>query len=106
MKHGFVFVLIVLLAAPVVAAAQDAPQPHYPPGFNCATLPAGSQRDACEESQLSPKVNKDLNESKSPASGEQGTPGTVSPPTFPDEPDGESRDTGPGTEGGAGGVGN
>jgi hypothetical protein len=30
----------------------------------------------------------------------------VSPPTFPDEPGNENRDSGPGSSGGAGGVGN
>jgi hypothetical protein len=34
------------------------------------------------------------------------TPGSVSPPTFPDEPGNENRDSGPGSSGGAGGVGN
>jgi hypothetical protein len=83
--------------------AQDTPQPTDPPGYDCASIPAGSQREACEESQLSRKVDNDLTDDR-PAT-DQETPGTVSPPTIPDQPDDRSRDSGPGIEGGAGGVG-
>ena len=102
MKRSCVLVLL-LLVAPAMALAQDAPQPNYPPGYDCASVPAGSQREACEASQLEPKVDNDL-DGETPH-GQQ-TFGTVSPPTIPEEPDDETRDSGPGTEGGAGGVGN
>ncbi len=47
MKRSCVLVLL-LLVAPAMALAQDAPQPNYPPGYDCASVPAGSQREACE----------------------------------------------------------
>lgn len=106
MKSAYVFAPSLMLAASAMALAQDAPQPTYPPGYDCASVPAGSQREACEESQLSPKVEDDLNENRSITGAEPQTPGTVSPPTVPDEPGGENRDSGPGSKGGAGGVGN
>lgn len=86
------------------AIAQDAPQPKYPPGFDCATLPAGDEREACRQSELNPKTNDNQGRSITGAGSE--TLGSVSPPTFPNEPGSENRDSGPGSDGGAGGVGN
>ena len=85
--------------------AQDAPQPKYPPGFDCATLPPGDEREACRPSELDPTMDGDQNDGRSMTGAGAETPGSVSPPTFPNEPGSESRDSGPGGNGGAGGVG-
>ncbi len=106
MERACALVLVPLLVLPATAMAQDAPQQTYPPGYDCASVPAGSQREACEASQLTPHADDELHGEKSLTGPGQRTPGTVGPPTFPEEPGGETRDSGPGTEGGAGGVGN
>jgi hypothetical protein len=106
MERARALVLVPLLALPAVALAQDAPQQTYPPGYDCAGVTVGSQREACEESQLSPQADDELDGEESIAGPGQRTPGTVSPPTLPEQPGSETRDSGPGTEGGAGGVGN
>lgn len=106
MERACVLAPVLMLALPVTAIAQDAPQQTYPPGYDCASVPAGSQRAACEQSQLSSDADGDLDGEKPITGTGQQTPGTVSPPTFPEEPGSENRDSGPGTEGGAGGVGN
>ena len=48
----------LLLAAfiPLSAAAEDKPQPRYPPSFDCSAVAAGSQRQACNSSQLKPPM--------------------------------------------------
>ena len=103
---------VVLLAAvlaawmPAQVFAQDTPQPKYPPGFDCATLPPGDEREACRQSELNPKADSDQNDGHSITGAGSESPGSVSPPTFPDEPGSENRDSGPGSNGGAGGVGN
>jgi hypothetical protein len=91
---------------PALVWAQDAPQPKYPPGFDCAMLPPGDEREACRQSELSPTMDGDQNDSGSITGASPETPGSVSPPTFPDKPGNENRDSGPGSNGGAGGVGN
>jgi hypothetical protein len=102
-KRAYVFVPALMLAPSAIA--QDALQSNYPPGYDRASVPVGSQREACEESQLRPKVDDDLTVDRPATGAEQETPGTVSPPTMPDQPGDGIRDGGPGTEGGAGGVG-
>ena len=97
---------MMLAWVPALAVAQDAPQPKYPPGFDCAMLPAGDEREACRQSELNPKSNAVQDEGRSITGAGSETPGSVSPPTFPDEPGNENRDSGPGSDGGAGGVGN
>jgi hypothetical protein len=97
---------IMLTSMPAVALAQDVPKPKYPPGFDCAKLPAGDEREACRQSELDPKTDSDRNDGRSITGAGPETPGSVSPPTFPDEPGNENRDSGPGSDGGAGGVGN
>lgn len=87
---------------PAAAFAQDAPQPTYPPGFDCTTLPPGDEREARRQSELDPAMDED----RSVTGATPESPGSVSPPTFPDEPGNENRDSGPGSSGGAGGVGN
>jgi hypothetical protein len=106
MERACALVLVPLLVLPAAALAQDAPQQTYPPGYDCASVRAGSQRQACEQSRLNPHAGDNL-DGEQPITGPgQRTPGTVGPPTFPEEPGSETRDSGPGTEGGAGGVGN
>ena len=104
MRHAALLIGMMAAVIPAAALAQDAPQPKYPPGFDCATLPAGDEREACRQSELNPKTDQD--EGRSLTGTDSETPGSVSPPTFPDEPGNENRDSGPGTDGGAGGVGN
>ena len=41
------------------------PQPKYPPGFDCATLPSDDEREACTKWQLSPTM--DGNQDEEPA---------------------------------------
>lgn len=91
---------------PAQIFAQDAPHPKYPPGFDCATLPPGDEREACRQSELNPKSDSDQDDSRSVTGAGSESPGSVSPPTFPNEPGNENRDNGPGSSGGAGGVGN
>jgi hypothetical protein len=105
MKRAFLIGLMAVWA-PVAVFAQDTPQPKYPPGFDCETLPAGDEREACRQAELSPTMESDQNDARSMIGAGPETPGSVSPPTFPNEPGNENRDSGPGMNGGAGGVGN
>jgi hypothetical protein len=41
---------------PTYASAEGTPQPKYPLSFDCAAVPAGSQRQACNRSQLNPPM--------------------------------------------------
>jgi hypothetical protein len=106
MKHVALVSTIVAAWLPTLVFAQDAPQPKYPPGFDCATLPPGDEREACRQSGLNPTMDGDQNDGQSLTGAGPETPGSVSPPTFPDEPGNENRDSGPGSNGGADGVGN
>ena len=101
-------VALLMLAAsmPAQLFAQDVPQPKYPPGFGCDTLPPGDERAACRQSDLNPKTDSNEDGGRSVTGSGAESPGSMSPPTFPDEPGSENRDSGPGGEGGAGGVGN
>jgi hypothetical protein len=103
-----VALLTAVLAAwmPAQAFAQEVPQPKYPPGFDCATLPPGDEREVCGQSELNPTMDSDQNDGRSVTGAGSESPGSVSPPTFPDEPGNDNRDSGPGSSGGAGGVGN
>lgn len=104
MRPAALLIGTMLALVPTAAFAQDAPQPKYPPGFDCDTLPAGDEREACRQSQRKPTM--DQNDDRSLTGAGPETPGTVSPPTMPDQPDNENRDSGPGNSGGSGGVGN
>jgi hypothetical protein len=106
MKRGAFLMGLMAVWAPIAALAQDAPQPKYPPGFDCAALPAGEEREECRRSELNPTMDSEQDENRSLTGAGPETPGSVSPPTFPDEPGSENRDSGPGSSGGAGGVGN
>ncbi|HEV8390557.1 MAG TPA: hypothetical protein VGQ35_11975 [Dongiaceae bacterium] len=106
MKFVYLLSSALLAAVPALASAQDVLQPKYPPGMDCAQVPAGSQREACGKSQLDPTIDTDLNKDRSTTSGPLQTPGTVSPPTVPNEPGSENRDTGSGSNDGTGVLGN
>jgi hypothetical protein len=106
MKCPALLFAVMAACMPAVAMAQDATQPKYPPGFDCATLPPGNEREGCQQTELNPTINGGQNGDRSVAGAGSETPGSVSPPTFPDEPGNENRDSGPGSGGGAGGVGN
>jgi hypothetical protein len=106
MKRAALVSVMAAACMPALVFAQDAPQPKYPPGFDCATLPPGEEREACRQSELNPTMDSDQNDARSVTGAGSESPGSVSPPTFPDEPDNENRDSGPGSSGGAGGVGN
>ena len=104
MKCAYVFGA-ALMAVATAATAQTVTQPKYPPGFDCSAVPAGSQRQACQDSQLDPMG--DAKKDQSPTGGTLQTPGTVSPPTVPNQPSGENGNnglggTGPATDGSAG----
>jgi hypothetical protein len=96
MKRAYAFGAILAILAPA-ALAQTVAQPKYPPGFNCSAVPAGSQRQACQDSQLTPRGN--VNKEQLPAGGAVQSPGTVSPPTVPNQPTGENGNNGLGTTG-------
>jgi hypothetical protein len=101
-KLAYVLGPILMLSVPGPAVAQDVLQPKYPRSFNCANVPAGSQREAGRQSQLSPAIDNDVDKDRSTAGAKPEIPGTVSPATLPDQ----RGNSGPGTEGGAGDVGN
>ena len=106
MTRAALLIATMVALMPTLAIAQDAPQPKYPPGFDCDTLPAGDEREACRQSQLKPTMDSDQKDDRSLTGAGPETPGSVSPPTMPDQPGNENRDSGPGSSGGAGGVGN
>lgn len=103
MKRVALLTAVMAAWMPAQVIAQDVPQP---PGFDCATLPPGDKREACRQSELNPTMDSDQNDGRSVTGAGSESPGSVSPPTFPDEPGNENRDSGPGSSGGAGGVGN
>ena len=41
---------------PMSASADGTVQPKYPPAFDCSAVAAGSQRQACNRSQLDPPM--------------------------------------------------
>ena len=58
MREDVVRLIAVLLAGliPLAASADGTLQPKYPPGFDCSSVPAGSQRQACNRSHLDPPM--------------------------------------------------
>lgn len=70
------------------ASAEDSPQPKYPPGFDCSAVAAGSQRQACNRSQLNPPMGE-IPETRraQPETGIRRSPPprqpNVKPPTIP-----------------------
>ncbi|HEY3148980.1 MAG TPA: hypothetical protein VGJ75_21630 [Dongiaceae bacterium] len=49
-------VVFAAAIAPAIASADGILQPKYPPGWDCSAAPAGSQRQACNRSQLNPPM--------------------------------------------------
>jgi hypothetical protein len=50
---GLVLALAVL---PAIVSADGTPRPKYPLGFDCSSVAAGSQRQACNRSHLDPPM--------------------------------------------------
>ncbi len=48
--------LCLAVILPASAVAEGKPQPKFPPGFDCSAVAAGSQRQACNRSQLKPPM--------------------------------------------------
>jgi hypothetical protein len=48
--------LVLLCAFSASVSADSTSQPKYPPGFDCSAIAAGSQRQACNRSQLDPPM--------------------------------------------------
>ena len=56
MRYGVLTLVLGALVIPAIASAEDKPQPKYPLGFDCASVAAGSQRQACNQSHLDPPM--------------------------------------------------
>lgn len=73
---------------PASASAEGTLQPKYPPSFDCSAVPAGSQRQACNRSQLNPPMGP-IPETRRPrpdSAIQQPEPSrlpTAKPPTIP-----------------------
>jgi hypothetical protein len=82
------FALVVgSLLAPAMAVADGTPQqPKYPPGWDCSAAPAGSQRQACNRSQLNPPMVVTPNTNPT-----QQQPFVVPPPQVPIVPTGRPK---------------
>lgn len=56
MRFGVLTLVLGALAIPALASAEEAVQPKFPPSFDCSSVAAGSQRQACNRSQLNPPM--------------------------------------------------
>ena len=74
MRFGLLTLVLFALMIPALASAEEAGQPKYPPGFDCSAVAAGSQRQACNRSQLNPPMGS----IQKPATRTQ--PDTIVPP--------------------------
>ena len=86
---GHILAAALLMTVPVTASSQTANTPKYPPGFNCGAVPAGSERESCNQSQLNPNTdNNGIIDAADPgnAGGAIQTPSDISPPTVPNSP--------------------
>ncbi|WP_162917574.1 hypothetical protein [Dongia deserti] len=86
--RSLLFSLLLAMLVPVGAAAEGAPQPKYPPGFDCSAVAAGSQRQACNRSQLKPPMGAipETQRAKPQGITQQPTPplpSNAKPPTIP-----------------------
>jgi hypothetical protein len=83
--------LAILIGAMAVASAAVAdgtpPKPKYPPGWDCSSVAAGSQRTACNRSQLDPPMGTIPNTRP----GTQQQPFIVPPPQVPIVPTGRPK---------------
>jgi hypothetical protein len=79
---------VLLAASAANVSADGTPQPKYPRSFDCSAVAAGSQRQACNRSQLNPPMGKipETTRSKPPSAIQQPQPRrlpTEPPPTIP-----------------------
>lgn len=79
---------MVALLLPASASAEGTPQPKYPPSFDCSAVPAGSQRQACNRSQLNPPIGPvpEVKRTQPDSAIRQPEPSrlpTAKPPTIP-----------------------
>lgn len=85
------FALVVAALLPASASAEGTLQPKYPPSFDCSAVAAGSQRQACNRSQLNPpmgaipETKRPKPEGIVPSPDAQRLP-TSKPPTIPTLP--------------------
>ncbi len=103
------FLGLALMAMPVAASAQGIVERRFPPGFDCAQVAAGSSRENCIRSTLSPRIVPDMSRQRSIMGQGMQTPGAMSAPTMPTQPLGETGNMpGPTRSGvnGAVGIGN
>jgi hypothetical protein len=84
------FLGLALMAMPAAASAQGMAEPRFPPGFDCAHVAAGSSREGCMRSTLTPRIVPDMNRQRSITGQGMQTPGTIGPPTMPNQPRGET----------------
>jgi hypothetical protein len=80
----------VLMAMPVAASAEGILHQKFPPGIDCAHVAAGSSREACIRSTLSPRIVPDMNRPRSVTGEGTRTPARIIPPAMPNLPSGES----------------
>jgi hypothetical protein len=76
------------LVFPAIASAESTLQPKYPPSFDCSAVAAGSQRQACNRSQLNPPMGAipEVKRTKPETIIQQPPPTklpTAKPPTIP-----------------------
>jgi hypothetical protein len=48
--------VLALVALPTTASADGTQQPKFPLGFDCSSVAAGSQRQACNKTHLDPPM--------------------------------------------------
>ena len=77
------FLGLALMAMPVAASAQGIVERRFPPGFDCAQVAAGSSRESCIRSTLSPRIVPDMSRRRPIMGQGTQTPDTMSPPTQP-----------------------
>jgi hypothetical protein len=80
--------LVLASAFSASVSADGTPQPKFPPGFDCSAVAAGSQRQACNRSQLNPPMGAipETTRPKAPSAIPQPEPQrlpTEPPPTIP-----------------------
>jgi len=56
MRLRFLSLVFAAAMVPMAQADSTPQQPKYPPAWDCSAAPAGSQRQACNRSQLNPPM--------------------------------------------------
>jgi hypothetical protein len=80
--------MVVAAVFPLMASAEEPVQPKFPPGFDCSSVAAGSQRQACNRSQLNPPMGSIPDTKAAKPDGfirdpKPAMPPTGKPPTIP-----------------------